>query len=99
MTKEIYDRLKEFEPQLTSAIKTSYARFGDKGFDVIADIYFELYAVKLTKSERTCGMCKLRALKKIAKDYFAYEEWYNKRFKKDKESQGEPNLTEQNNAE
>lgn len=99
MTKDIYEKLQPYEAQLTSASKTNYARFEHGEFDKVADIYFELYAVKLSKSEKSCGMCKLKALKKIAADYFAYQEWYNKRWKNKKESEGEPNSTEQNNAE
>lgn len=94
MTKEQYDRLKNYESTLRSALNSNFARVSQGEFNKIADIYKELYGTALTKSQMVCNACKLSALKRLAMDYNEYEAWYNKKYKK---SQKDSNLASQNN--
>lgn len=72
MTKNIHEQLSKYESILKSAVYSSYARVMDGEMKEIADIYKEHYGVGLTKSQMSCGHCKLKALQRLGIDYFAY---------------------------
>lgn len=78
MTKEFYLRLKPFEKKLDSAIRSNYVHFPKRDFDVFQSVYEEYYGKPLTAQEKSCSVCKLRAVQKIGKEYFAYIEWAKK---------------------
>lgn len=73
MKADIYKRLKPYENYLEQARK-DYMRVPSRDFNVIAGIYEEHFGKGLTPSERTCGHCQLRALKRLAEDYFKFKD-------------------------
>lgn len=86
MKTEIYLRLKPYEHYLEQAQK-DYMRIPSPDFKVMADIYAEHFGKALTPSERTCGHCQLKAMKRLATDYFKFKESpYGKGLEKNGES-------------
>lgn len=78
MTREIYFQLKPFEVKMKNAIKSNYTRFTKAEFDAFEKAYTNHYGKGLTPNERSCSVCKLHAVQKIGKEYFAYVEWAKK---------------------
>lgn len=73
MKTEVYKKLKPFENYLTQARK-DYMRVPSRDFAALATIYAEHFGKALTASERTCGHCQLKALKRLAEDYFKFKD-------------------------
>lgn len=73
MTKEQYESLTKWEDVFDKAIKKNFIHLSNTEFNEIADVYDKLYT-PLTKRERNCNLCRLKALKKIGEDYFKYKE-------------------------
>ena len=94
MKTEIYKKLKPFEAYLEQSLK-DYMRVPSRDFAELAKIYAEHFGKVLTASERTCGHCQLRALKRLAADYFKFKESpYCKGLEKQEEKEnGEGNGT------
>lgn len=87
MKNEQYFKLLPIERQLKSAIDSNYARLSATEFAVFCGAYKEVLGVELTRSEQNCNVCRLKALKKLGKEYFDYQKWYVGRWgKKPEES-------------
>lgn len=72
MTKEIYERLKEYENILKYAISMDYLRVTPDVFKVLAEIYKDYTGKALTRSQMNCNSCRIKAIKEIGKAYYAY---------------------------
>lgn len=99
MKNDIYIKLNPIERQLRSAQDSNYARLSAAQFEEFCSIYKEQYGIELTKNERNCNICRLKALKKMAKDYFEYQGWYIGRWGRKPEDPKEVNNTKDNNSE
>ena len=80
MKQEIYLQLLPIERQLKSAQQSNYARLSAAEFEKFCNLYKDTYGVELTRNEKNCNTCRLKAIKKIAKDYFEFQDWYLKRW-------------------
>jgi hypothetical protein len=74
MTKDIHDKLKEFEEIFKYAIKMDFLRITPDVFKAIMEIYKEHFGKTLNKTQMSCNSCKLKAIKELGKEYFAYVE-------------------------
>ena len=100
MKNEQYLKLLPIERQLLSARDSNYARLSAPDFESFCETYKELYGTELTKNEKNCNVCRLKALKKVAADYFQYQEWYKGRWgRKPEDPKPEENNTENNTEE
>lgn len=72
MTKEIYERLKEYENILKYAISMDYLRVTPDVFKVLAEIYKDYTGKALTRSQMNCNSCRIKAIKELGKGYYAY---------------------------
>ena len=93
MKNETYMKLLPIERQLKSAQQSSFARLSAREFEDFCGIYAELYGTELTRNEKNCNVCRLKALVKVAKDYFDYQGWYIGRWGRKPE---DPKPTENN---
>ena len=73
MKTETFNKLTPYEEYLTQA-KKDYMRVPSRTFSVIAEIFKEHFGKPLTASEMSCGRCQLKALKRLAEDYFKFKE-------------------------
>ena len=80
MKSNIYFQLKPIERQLRSALDSNYARLSAREFENFCDTYKAHYDKPLTNNEKNCNTCRLKALKRIAEDYFEYQSWYERRW-------------------
>jgi hypothetical protein len=72
MSKEIYERLKEYENILKYALSMDYLRVTPDVFKVLAEIYKDYTGKALTKSQMNCNSCRIKAIKELGKGYYAY---------------------------
>lgn len=78
MTKEIKERLDQYNSYLQSAYYCDYSRQLVRGELLeIIEIYNEHFNVKFSEN-LNCGVCVLGLLKRLGKDYFEYVEPINK---------------------
>lgn len=70
MDKQLYERAKEFENIFRNAIKMDFLRVTPDVMTVILEIHGEVFGKPLTKSQRQCNSCKLKAIKELGKLYF-----------------------------
>ena len=82
MKKELYDKAKEFENIFKYAIKMDFLRVTPEVFNEIMKIYEEHVGKQLSKSQRQCNTCRLKAIKEIGRVYFEEQE-------KEKEQEGQ----------
>ena len=80
MKNDIYLKLLPIERQLESAIKSNYARLSSAEFEEFCNTYKEQYGVELTRNEKNCNICRLKALRLAGADFFAYRDWYKSRW-------------------
>lgn len=80
MKQEQYLQLLPLEKQLKSAKESSYARLSAKEFDSFCDTYKDIFGKELTRNEKNCNTCRLKALKKVADEYFKFQGWYLSRW-------------------
>lgn len=73
MTKELYEKLKQYEDIMKYAIKMDYLRVTPDVFQQLHKLYNELTGKTLSKSQLNCNSCRLRMLKEMGKEYYAYE--------------------------
>lgn len=73
MKKAQHEALQPYERALKSARDNGFVRLGMNDFIKIADIYEEIYDKALTTSEKNCSRCRLKAMQKLAADYFNYK--------------------------
>ena len=93
MKKELYDKAKEFENIFKYAIKMDFLRVTPEVFNEIMEIYEEHFGKKLSKSQRQCNTCRLKAIKEIGKVYFEEQE-KQKEQKEQEEQEGQPPKSE-----
>lgn len=74
MKKELYDKAKEFENIFKYALKMDFLRVTPEVFNEIMKIYEEHFEKKLSKSQRQCNTCRLKAIKEIGRVYFEEQE-------------------------
>lgn len=60
--------------ELKWALRQNFLSMGNGKFSELMEIYKSLYNEELTKAQKGCGTCRLRAVKRIATDFFAYQE-------------------------
>lgn len=74
MKKELYEKGKEFENIFKYALKMDFLRVTPEVFNEIMQIYEEHFGKKLSKSQKQCNTCRLKAIKEIGKVYFEEQE-------------------------
>lgn len=74
MTKENYLAFKEFEQKLGSALHSGFARFSAPELEKFSQILSQHRGTPLSRQERTCPHCLLTTLKKVAEEYYKYEQ-------------------------
>jgi len=80
MTKEVYEKLVEFDRPLQCAYRAHYASISTYDFKRMLEIYYGPdWQHKTSRSVLTCGHCKLQELQKIGKEYFDFEQKENER--------------------
>lgn len=72
MLKKQYEALKPYEQALECAIKHNFVRMTMTDFDEIMKVHDEIFK-PLTKSQKNCSTCRLRAVKEIAAEYKKYK--------------------------
>lgn len=88
MKKELYDKAKEFENIFKYALKMDFLRVTPEVFNEIMKIYEEHFQKNLSKSQKQCNTCRLKAIKEIGRVYFEEQE-------KQKEQKGQEEQKEQ----
>lgn len=74
MTLDKYNRIKPFETPLRTTIKSNYAYITKSDFDTLMNIFYDNEADKhISKSAYNCTKCKLKELKRVATEYFAFQ--------------------------
>ena len=74
MKVEQYKQLKQFEHSMDSARRVGYARMNFRELDTFGKIYEELYGAELTRQQKSCPRCVLKAIKRVAEDYFKFKD-------------------------
>ena len=96
MKKELYDKAKEFENIFKYALKMDFLRVTPEVFNSIMEIYEEHFGKQLSKSQRQCNTCRLKAIKEIGRVYFEEQEKQEKQKEQEKqeEQEGQPPKSE-----
>lgn len=75
MTKEQYEKLKQFDLQMNTAYRSNYVNLTTKQTQLVLEtMYGHDWQKRVTGNPLACSYCKLKALKTIAGEYFKYEE-------------------------
>ena len=74
MTKENYLAFKEFENKLASAKNSGFARFSAPELEKFSSILANHRGTPLSRQERTCPHCLLTTLKKVAEEFYKYQD-------------------------
>lgn len=74
MTKDNYLAFREFEPKFNSALHSGFARFSAPELEKFSQILSSHRGAPLSRQERTCPHCLLVTLKKVADEYYKYEQ-------------------------
>lgn len=75
MTQEQYDKLQEFDRPLMTAYRAGYVHIAPSDLRKVLEIYYGPdWKDKVPKQVFSCSHCKLEQLKKIATEYFKYEQ-------------------------
>ena len=83
MTVKQYSILKEYEPQMTTALNGNYARaLGSQSREKLAVVYKEIFN-RESGFPSGCGSCILKNLKELAEVYFEFQEKLKSRKNKD----------------
>ena len=78
-----YSILKEYEPQMTTAINGNYARaLGSQSREKLSVVYKEIFN-RDSGFISGCGSCILKNLKELAVPYFEFQEKLKSRKNKD----------------
>lgn len=70
MKKEIREALKAYEKHLNTAKYANFIRLMPNESKELCELYEKHFGKPLTKAELNCGSCKLKAIKRLADDYF-----------------------------
>lgn len=76
LTKEIVEKLSEFEQNMRSAVGANFVNMRGSDFLRYARIYEEITGEKLTPGKLSCNTCRLAALKKLWGPYTESKEFY-----------------------
>lgn len=87
MKKDLYDKAKEFENIFKYALKMDFLRVTPDVFNEIMKIYEEHFQKTLSKSQKQCNTCRLKAIKEIGRVYFEEQ-------KEQEEQEGQPPKSE-----
>lgn len=68
MDKETVEKLSKWETVFSNAVHHNFIHLSASEFNEIASIYDTIYT-PLTKRERNCNTCRLKAVKKIGEDF------------------------------
>ena len=90
MKKELYDKAKEFENIFKYALKMDFLRVTPEVFNETMKIYEEQFDKKLSKSQKQCNSCRLKAIKEIGKVYFEEQEKQEKQKEQEKQEEQPP---------
>lgn len=71
LTKEQYEKLKQYEKQLLNAYKRSFVQMSSTDFQKVAVIYDEVFQ-PLNNRQKGCNTCRLNALRKLGELYDNY---------------------------
>lgn len=75
ITKEQYEKLIPFDKPLGCAYRAGYAHIDPMSMRKVLEIYYGPdWKDKVPKQVFSCSHCKLEQLKKIATEYFKYEQ-------------------------
>lgn len=85
MNTELYTKAKEFENIFRYALKMDFLRVTPEVFDSIMKIYEEHFGKKLSKSQKQCNSCRLKAIKELGRVYFEEQQKQKKEEEKKKE--------------
>ena len=99
MKNEQYLQLLPIERQLKSVQTSSYARLSAKEFEAFCNTYKDIFGTELTRNEKNCNVCRLKALKKVADEYFKFQGWYLSRWGRRPEDVKEETAEETNGSE
>lgn len=69
MNNEQLDVCQKYESVLGRAVKKNFLHISNSEFGEIAEVYDEVFT-PLTKRERNCNSCRLKAIKKLGEKYF-----------------------------
>lgn len=78
MTIEQYKKSKQYESIFRNALNFDFIHLTYSEFEKISDLFTEIYGKSLTKSQKNCNTCRLKAIKDLGKDYFKYANEYDK---------------------
>ena len=84
MTKEIYEKLKQYEKYLNQITKLKFMSMSRQIFNELMVIYKELYGETLNQRQMSCPTCKMRALTRMGNDYYAYTQSVAEQQKKER---------------
>lgn len=85
MNRDNFEKLQKWENVLNNAVKKSFIHLSTSEFNEIASIYDSIYT-PLTRQQRNCNSCRLTALQKLGKDYFAFKAGIGAESEKEKET-------------
>lgn len=74
MTGNDFKAFRPFEAQLSSAARSSYARFRPSEKTAFSEAVTAWRGTPLTRQENSCPSCFLKVIKKVAEEYFRYKE-------------------------
>lgn len=72
LTKEQYEKLKPYEKNILNAYRNAFVHVSGSDFNLIHEIYKEVFGESLTKAQMTCNTCRLNALRKLGELYDIY---------------------------
>lgn len=94
MTKEQYERLEKFEAELRYAVRMNFMSMTNGKFAELVMIYKDVYGQELNHRQMGCSTCRLNALKRLGKDYFAYQQELAEKEKAERLNAEEPKSEE-----
>lgn len=74
MNRENYLAFKEYEKKLQSALHSGFARFTAQELEAFSQVLSNHRGTPLSRQERSCPHCLLTTLKKVAEEYYRYQD-------------------------
>lgn len=74
MTGKDYVNFKPFEGQLSTAKHSSYARFRPSEKNAFSEAVAAWRGTPLTRQENSCPSCFLKLIKKVAEEFYRYQD-------------------------
>ena len=87
MTKSQYEELAWCETKFGMVRKSGYVHITRKELDKFLVTYEKVFGETLNKSQRACPRCVVRAMTRMADEWYRYREKAEKRKKKDGEGE------------